>query len=133
MASAVRQSGGQVRTRTGRDSLPKGPVSGSVSIVDNPISAHNPALGRAVEDEARRILGTHNLGQLEVRFRVCRDADDMKFICKVESPAPADFHQEGTQWRWWSPLMATVQDFRTALLEGLEVRRQRLATQAFSA
>jgi hypothetical protein len=135
MASAVRQSTGQGRARTAaRESLAKDPASGSVSIVENPISVQNPALGRAVEDEARRILGTHDLGRLEVRFRVCRDEPEgIKFICKVESPAPADLHQDGVQWRWWSPLMETAQDFRAALLEAIEIRRQRLATQSFTA
>jgi hypothetical protein len=69
-----------------------------------------------------------------VRFRVCRDeAEGLKFICKVESPAPADLHQDGSQWRWWSPLMETAADFRAALLEAIDIRRQRLASNAHSA
>jgi hypothetical protein len=102
--------------------------------VENPLVARNPALARAVEEEARGILGSHDLGRLEVRFRVCLDeAEGLKFICKVESPAPADLDQDAMQWRWWSPLMETSQDFRAALLDAIEIRRQRLAAQAFSA
>jgi hypothetical protein len=131
MASAVGQSIGQGRTRTPARSLP-GRVSplATVAVVENPLLAQNPALGRAVEDEARGILGGLDLGRLEVRFRVCREeAEGLKFICKIESPAPADVQQEGMQWRWWSPLMETAQDFRAALLDAIEIRRQRLAAQ----
>ncbi len=131
MASAVGQSIGQGRTRTPARSLP-GRVSplATVAVVENPLLAQNPALGRAVEDEARGLLGGLDLGRLEVRFRVCREeAEGLKFICKIESPAPADVQQEGMQWRWWSPLMETAQDFRAALLDAIEIRRQRLAAQ----
>jgi hypothetical protein len=127
----VGQSIGQGRTRTPARSLP-GRVSplATVAVVENPLLAQNPALGRAVEDEARGILGGLDLGRLEVRFRVCREeAEGLKFICKIESPAPADVQQEGMQWRWWSPLMETAQDFRAALLDAIEIRRQRLAAQ----
>jgi len=135
MASAVGQSVGQGRTRTAARSLP-GRFSGlaAVAIVENPVVAQNPGLGRAVEEEARGILGGLDLGRLEVRFRVCREeAEGLKFICKIESPAPADVQQDGMQWRWWSPLMETAQDFRAALLDAIEIRRQRLATQSYTA
>lgn len=131
MASAVGQSVGQGRTRTSARSLP-GRVSplATVAVVENPLLAQNPSLGRAIEDEARGLLGGLDLGRLEVRFRVCREeAEGLKFICKIESPAPADVQQEGMQWRWWSPLMETAQDFRAALLDAIEIRRQRLAAQ----
>ncbi|HVR69613.1 MAG TPA: hypothetical protein VMT87_02100 [Vicinamibacteria bacterium] len=105
-----------------------------MAIVENPLVARNPALGRAVEDEARGTLGTQDLGRVEVRFRVCRDeAEGFKFICRIESPATADVQQDGVQWRWWSPLMETAQDFRAALLDAIEIRRQRLAARAFPA
>ena len=132
MGSAIGQSVGRSRTRvpvrsaTGRSSAPS-----AVSIVENPLVAQDRALARAVEEEARDILGGYELGCLEVRFRVCQDRrDGLKFICKVESPAPADLHRESAQWRWWSPLMETAQDFRAALLDALEIRRQRLAAHA---
>ena len=131
MASAVGQSVGQGRTRTSARSLP-GRVSplATVAVVENPLLAQNPSLGQAVEDEARGLLGGLDLGRLEVRFRVCREeSEGLKFICKIESPAPADVQQEGMQWRWWSPLMETAQDFRAALLDAIEIRRQRLAAQ----
>jgi hypothetical protein len=131
----VGQSVGQGRTRTAARSLP-GRFSGlaTVAIVENPLVAQNPGLGRAVEEEARGILGGLDLGRLEVRFRVCREeAEGLKFICKIESPAPADVQQDGMQWRWWSPLMETAQDFRAALLDAIEIRRQRLATQSYTA
>jgi hypothetical protein len=102
-----------------------------VAIVENPLMAQNPALAHAVEDAARGILGGEGLGRLDVRFHVCRDeGEGLKFICKVESPAPADLYQDGAQWRWWSPLMETVQEFRAALLEGIEIRRRRLSAHA---
>jgi hypothetical protein len=129
MASAIGQSVGQGRAR--------GPVRGmatraagasAVSIVENPLRAQHPALARAIEEEARGLLGGQDLGRLEVRFRVCRDeSEGLKFICKVESPAPADLQQDGVQWRWWSPLMESAQEFRAALIDALEIRRQRLA------
>ena len=133
MASAMGQSVGQGRSRATRNA-PGRTAGGAVSIVENPLVAQNPALARAIEEEARGILGSQDLGRLEVRFRVCRDeAEGLRFICKVEGPAPADLHQDAVQWRWWSPLMETAQDFRAALLDALELRRQRLASQAFTA
>lgn len=134
MASAG-QSVGQGRTRVLARSLPaRPPALTAVAIVDNPLAGQNPALARALEDEARGVLGMLDLGRLDVRFRVCRDeAEGLKFICKVESPAPADLHQESSQWRWWSPLMETAADFRAALLDAVEIRRQRLASHARTA
>jgi hypothetical protein len=133
MASAMGQSVGQGRTRTTRSAPGRMAGAAAVSIVENPLVSQNPALARALEEEARGILGSQDLGRLEVRFRVCRDeAEGLKFICKVEGPAPADLHQDAVQWRWWSPLMETAQDFRAALLDAIEIRRQRLAAQAFS-
>jgi hypothetical protein len=129
MASAIGQSVGHGRTRTVAPRVaPRPSGSTSVCIVENPLAAQNPTLARAVEDEARDILATQPLGRLDVRFRVCRDErDGLVFICKIESPAPADLHQERLQWRWWSPLMQTAQEFRAALLDAVEIRRQRLA------
>lgn len=132
MASAVGQSVGHGRTRAlARDVPGRAAALSTVSVIENPLAAQNPALGKAVEEEARGVLGSQTLGRLEVRFRVCRDeAEGLKFICKVESPAPADLHEDGSQWRWWSPLMETAADFRAALLDAVEIRRQRLAAQA---
>ena len=134
MASAVGQSVGQGRMRTvARGAADRSRGHTAVRIIENPLVAQNPALARAVEREAQGILGSQDLGHLEVRFRVCRDeVEGLKFICKVESPAPADVQEEGVQWRWWSPLMETAQDFRSALLEAIEIRRQRLAAQAYT-
>jgi hypothetical protein len=128
MGSAIGHAVGRSRTRTPARSIGSRSLGVSaISILENPLVAQNPALARAIENEAQGILGSHDLGRLEVRFRVCRDErDGLKFICKVESPAPADLHQDGAQWRWWSPLMETAQEFRAALLDALEIRRQRL-------
>ena len=135
MASPVGQSVSHGRARMAPRSIPARPAARTaVEIVENPLVAQNPALAREVEQDVRSILGSQDLGRLEVRFRVCRDeAEGLKFICRVEGPAPADLHQEAAQWRWWSPLMETAQDFRAALLDALELRRQRLAAQAFTA
>jgi hypothetical protein len=132
MASAAGQSVGQGRARlTPRATAARPAARSAVTIVDNPLAAQNPALAREIEQDARGILGTQDLGRLEVRFRVCRDeAEGLKFICKVESPAPADLQQEAAQWRWWSPLMESAQEFRDALLDAIELRRQRLAHSA---
>jgi hypothetical protein len=135
MASAVGQSVGHGRTRVLARGVPgRAAAQSTVTIVENPLVAQNPALAKAVEEEARGVLGSQDLGRLEVRFRVCRDeAEGLKFICKVESPAPADLHQDGSQWRWWSPLMENADDFRAALLEAIEIRRQRMASKAYPA
>ena len=131
MASAVGQSVGHGRSRTApRSSVARPAARSAISIVENPLAAQNPALAREIEQDARGILGAQDLGRLEVRFRVCRDEPEgLKFICKVESPAPADLHQEAAQWRWWSPLMESAQDFRDALFDAIEIRRQRLAAR----
>ena len=103
-----------------------------IEILDNPIAAEQPALARSLEAELRRLLKDADVGTVEVRFRVCRDGtagEAVRFICKVENP-PCDGEDGRVQWRWWSPLMETVQDFRTALEEGLQVRRDRLASRA---
>jgi hypothetical protein len=135
MASAVGQSVGHGRTRVLARGVPgRAAALSAVSIIENPLAARYPALGRAVEEEARGVLGSVDVGRVEVRFRVCRDEEEgLKFICKVESPAPADVQQDGSQWRWWSPLMETADDFRAALLDAVEIRRQRLAAQVRTA
>jgi hypothetical protein len=103
----------------------------AVTILENPLTAQNPVLAHEVEQDVRGILGAQDLGRVEVRFRVCRgEAEGLKFICKVESPAPVDLHQEAAQWRWWSPLMESAQGFRDALRDAIEIRRQRLAHTA---
>ena len=132
MASPVGQSVVQGRSRMVPRTASARPIARSVvSILENPLAAQNPELAHEIEQDVRGILGAQDLGRLEVRFRVCRDeAEGLKFICKVESPAPADLHREAAQWRWWSPLMESAQDFRDALLEAIEIRRQRLATQS---
>jgi len=100
-----------------------------IDIVANPLGSEDPALGRALEAAVRRLLRGDEVGPVEVRFRVCRDeADGLRFICKVENP-PSDGEDGRAQWRWWSPLMKTAEDFRSALEEGLRVRRERLANQ----
>lgn len=98
-----------------------------VEIVDNPLAAENPGLARVLEKEIRRILADEAIGAVEVRFRVCRDdADGFKFICKIENP-PCSGEDGHGQWRWWSPMMETADEFRGALEEGLRVRRERLS------
>ena len=97
-----------------------------IEILENPVHRHDPALGTAVETELRRILAGENVGQVSVRFRVCRDeSDGFRFICKVENPPRVDT-EVMMPWRWWSPLLETADDFAAALEDGLRVRRARL-------
>jgi hypothetical protein len=104
-----------------------------IEILANPIAAEDPRLARAVELEVRRQLRHEDVGPVEVRFRVCRDdADGLRFICKVENP-PSDGEDGRLQWRWWSPLMETAEEFRSALEEGLRIRRARLSGRARTA
>jgi hypothetical protein len=101
-----------------------------IEILANPLRSDDPDLARAVEAELRRLLKDEDVGPVEVRFRVCRDeTDGMRFICKVENP-PFDGEDGRAQWRWWSPLMKTAEDFRAALEDGLRVRRERLANRS---
>jgi hypothetical protein len=100
-----------------------------IDILANPLGSENPDLARAVEEDVRRLLKDEDVGPVEVRFHFCRDeTDGLRFICKVESP-PFDGEDGRAQWRWWSPLMKTAQDFRSALEDGLHIRRERLANQ----
>lgn len=100
-----------------------------IDILDNPIAAEDPGLARALEREVRRLLKDEDTGPVEVRFRVCRDEPGrLKFICKVEDP-PFDGEDGRVQWRWWSPLMETVEEFRSAFEQGLRLRRERLTAQ----
>jgi hypothetical protein len=101
-----------------------------IDIVANPLGAEDPRLARTVEADLRRLLSGEDVGPVEVRFRVCRDdeADGLRFICKVENP-PFDGESVRGQWRWWSPLMTTAEEFRSALQEGLRMRRERRADQ----
>ena len=101
-----------------------------IEILENPIHRHDPALGAAVEEELRRVLAGENLGHLDVRFRVCRDdADNFRFICKVENPPRVDT-EVVLPWRWWSPLLETAEEFAAALEDGLRVRSARMAMGA---
>lgn len=98
-----------------------------IELVENPIHRNDPALAVAVEEELGRILQDETLGLVTVRFRVCQDdADGLQFICKVENPPCVDT-QVMMPWRWWSPLLGTVEEFAAALEEGLRVRRARMA------
>ena len=98
-----------------------------IEILENPIHRHGPGLGAAVEDELRRILDGENVGDVNVRFRVCHDdADNFRFICKVENPPRVDT-EVMMPWRWWSPLLETAEEFAAALEEGLRVRNARLS------
>ena len=100
-----------------------------IDILANPLGSEDPNLARAVEAAVRRLLKDEDVGPVEVRFRVCRDeTDGLQFICKVENP-PSDGDDGRAQWRWWSPLMKTAEDFRDALEQGLRVRRGRLANR----
>jgi len=100
-----------------------------IDILANPLGSEDPNLARAVEAAVRRLLNDEDVGPVEVRFRVCRDeTDGVQFICKVENP-PSDGDDGRAQWRWWSPLMKTAEDFRDALEQGLRVRRERLANR----
>ena len=105
-----------------------------IQITANPLADQDPALAHAVEATARELLSGDFSATLVVRFRVCQDlAEGLRFICKIESPPVRDVDGEPTPWRWWSPLMETAQDFRAALTEALEVRRERLLEGAYSA
>jgi hypothetical protein len=115
-------------TRTHLRPTPRIRVRTDIHVLDNPLSAQDPALAAAVESTLKELLGPESLGELEVRFRVCQELNEgLRFICKVENPPLSDFEQRRRlPWRWWSPLMETAQDFRTALQEALQVRRDRL-------
>lgn len=98
-----------------------------IEIVENPIHRHDPGLAAAVEQQLRRILRDESLGSVSVRFRVCRDEnDEFQFICKVENPPRVDTDVI-MPWRWWSPLLETVEQFAAALEDGLRVRRAHLS------
>ena len=94
-----------------------------VNILENGIAIGDPALGREVEHHVLELLALEDMAGIEVRFRLCRDeADDVKYICKVDYPG--DVERKGA-WRWWSPLLSTPGELRSALEEGLELRRRR--------
>jgi hypothetical protein len=98
-----------------------------IEIVENPLHHHDPQLGAAVEAQLLRILADESLGSVAVRFRVCRDDDgSFQFICKVENPPCVDTGVM-VPWRWWSPLLATADEFSAALEDGLRLRRARLS------
>jgi hypothetical protein len=99
-----------------------------VQVLENPLHRHDAALAAAVEGELRRILAGEGVGPVDVRFRLCRDdADNFRFICKVENPPRVDT-EVMMPWRWWSPLLESADDFAAALEEGLRVRRARLSS-----
>ena len=103
-----------------------GEESCRIEIVENPIHRHDPVLAVDVEERLRALLAAETLGAVTVRFRVCRDdSDGFKFICKIENPPRVDTDVL-VPWRWWSPLMASAEDFSAALEEGLRVRRARM-------
>ena len=100
-----------------------------IEILDNPIHSHDSRLAVEVEEALHHALAHEDLGSVQVRFRVCRDDEEegIRFICKVENPPRVDGDGAPPQWRWWSPLLETAEEFRDSLREGLKVRRQRLA------
>jgi hypothetical protein len=119
------------RTRTKLSAIPGVAGHSRVDIVENPIMGQDPRLGAAVEEEVRIALRDEDLGAVQVRFRVCQDdSEGLRFICKVENPPRVDGDGSAPPWRWWSPLLESVQQFRESLDEGLRVRRHRLAAIA---
>ena len=101
-------------------------LQSDIQVLANPLPQQDAALARAVEETLFELLGPEALGRLEVRFRVCRElSEGLRFICKIENPPVSGLEPYRMPWRWWSPLMETAQDFRTALLEALIVRRAR--------
>ena len=128
MALATQMTG---RTRSKLAALPGVAFPSRVEIVENPLASHSSSLAAEVEDEVRRALRDEDLGSVQVRFRVCQDdSEGLRFICKVENPPRVDGEGAAPSWRWWSPLMATAQEFRDSLAEGLRVRRLRLEQSA---
>jgi hypothetical protein len=98
-----------------------------IDILDNALATEDPRLARALEQELVRLLKDEDVGPVQVRFRVCREEPArLRFVCKVENP-PFDGEDGRVQWRWWSPLMETAEEFRGALQDGLRMRRERLA------
>jgi hypothetical protein len=114
-------------TRTPLRATPRGRPRTDIRVLDNPLTSQDAALARAVETTLHDVLDAEDLGVLEVRFRVCRELPEgLRFICKVENPPLPDIeHRQRLPLRWWSPLMETVQDFRAALQEAIQVRRER--------
>ena len=99
----------------------------AIHVLDNPLASQDASLARAVEATLHDVLDAEDLGVLEVRFRVCRETEEgLRFICKVENPPVAEISEKPRlPLRWWSPLMESVQDLRSALQEALQVRRER--------
>jgi hypothetical protein len=111
------------------------PERTAIQVLDNPLAQQDASLAKAVEATLHDVLGPEELGVLEVRFRVCREPDEgLRFICKVENPPVAEIvERQGLPMRWWSPLMESVQDLRSALQEALQVRRERARMMELSA
>ena len=120
-----------VRSRRSSPPVLSPATAAEIQVIENPILQQSPQLGRAVEEEVRRALRNEPLGLVQVRFRVCREEDEgMRFICKVENPPAVEVEGGLPAWRWWSPLLSSVEDLGAALAEGLQVRRQRLASSS---
>ena len=110
-----------------------GEESCRIEIVENPIHRLDAALAGDVEHRLRALLAEETLGSVTVRFRVCRDEHDgFQFICKIENPPRVDTDVL-IPWRWWSPLMASAEEFSAALQEGLRVRRARMTPETLRA
>jgi hypothetical protein len=99
----------------------------AIQVLDNPLASQDASLAKAVEATLHDVLDPEDLGLVEVRFRVCQEAEaGLRFICKVENPPVAEIaERQSLPLRWWSPLMESVQDLRSALQEALQVRRER--------
>ena len=117
-------------TRTSLRAAPRAHARTHIHVIDNPLASQDAHLARSVEAALHDVLGDEDLGVVEVRFRVCRELDEgLRFICKVENPPEPDvFNSPRLPLRWWSPLMETARDFRSALMEAMEVRRERMLT-----
>jgi hypothetical protein len=122
-------------TRAALRPRPRTGARTQLNVLDNPLRGQDPALARALEAILHDVLEQEDLGAVDVRFRVCQEQEaGLRFICKVENPPFADdLPQRRVPLRWWSPLMETAQDFRSALLEAMEVRHERMAQQRFHA
>jgi hypothetical protein len=102
-----------------------------IEVRENAIVNHDLDVAEAMEQAVCELLSAHELPPVQVRLGSWSLATGQRrYVCKVEARA---LGEGGTPpWRWWSPIVADVDELTAWLQDMLQARGVRLRSRASS-
>jgi hypothetical protein len=101
----------------------------NIEFRENPVWSEDAETADALEQVAWELLSAHELPPLHVRLGTWRgEPGTRRFVCKVEAKTLG----EGgvPPWRWWSPILGSVDELATWLQHVLQDRGVRVARRS---